>query len=148
MLIGILLFVSGGFSCASYQNEKKIAAAASANFYERFNGDGIQGISTELMAADSSPESREAMKKKLELVKKALGNISDKRQVKSDARSAGGGVIRVSCIYKLTTEKREYFQELVWNVADNTAKVSEVLTYSMDDKGQVQPIVIDGKIIF
>jgi hypothetical protein len=144
----VILFSVGSFSCASYQNEKKVAADASANFYERFSGDGVQSISSELMAADSSPELREAMRKKLELVKTALGKISDKKMVKSDGKSAGGGVIRVSCIFKLTTEKREYFQELVWNVADNSAKISEVLTYSMDDKGQVQPIVIDGKIIF
>lgn len=143
----IFLAVLLSIACSSYNNEKQLSIDASEKFYENYNEKNFQAIADNQVYSTLEPERKEKLIEKLKLVKDLLGNINTKELKKEEAELQEDNSVAVSCFYQLKTDSGTHYQKVTWRIKDNNPSLLNVWTFSYNEKGEMQLIVNDGKII-
>ena len=144
----IILMLSFSFACNSYKNEKQLSVSASEAFYKNYNEKNFQQIADDQIDSTFNSARKDKMLEKLKTFKDILGNINNKELEKIDAKSFEQDSVLVFCNYRLQSENGNYYQRVIWRVNGEKPVLSDVLTYSYNEKGEVQLLVIEGKLIY
>lgn len=144
----IILMLLFSFACNSYKTEKQLSARVSEDFYKNYNEKNFQQIADDQIDPTIKTARKDKLLEKLKIFRDNLGNITSKELEKTDAKSFGQDSVLVFCNYRLQSENGNYYQRVIWRISDEKPVLSDVLTYSYNEKGEIQLFVVDGKIIY
>ena len=154
LIICLIMFSS----CSSFENEKEIAKNAADKFYSNLNDKNDEEFNKYLDSKvvvnvfekeQANIKHQSDVKERLNILRDIFKKVKSKnlQTVKAEGGEKGEYGVRVSTTYLLDTESGFFYQEIIWNVKKDIARIGNVFNYSYGEDGQLQVIVNDGKMI-
>lgn len=143
-----LLCIAASSCSLVFKHQQKVAAEASENFLLQFRESRFSDIYGSLTDFKGREKVKTRMIDNLTLIKNSLGEIKNATLIKSSVRWDDDYRPYFSEVYRIDAENGSVHQQLDWYVINDQPKLAYVMTYGLDEKGEMQLLVIDGKIIF